>query len=122
MSLDPGAGVRVERQRPLGGQRAGGPGDERDLILAALVGLRLRSEFLDRVADVFGAELDVGQESLRESDVAGLVGLGVEEEEGWEEGGGPVELGAVFFSFYTLVYIYICACTKCNSRHPSAVD
>lgn len=121
MSLDPGAGVRVERQRPLGGQRAGGPGDERDLILAALVGLRLRSEFLDRVADVFGAELDVGQESLRESDVAGLVGLGVEEE-GWEEGGGPVELGAVFFSFYTLVYIYICACTKCNSRHPSAVD
>lgn len=128
MSLDPGAGVRVERQRPLGGQRAGGPGDERDLILAALMALvgvglrlRLRSEGLDRMADVFGAELDVGQESLRESDVAGLVGLGVQEEEGWEEGGGPVELGAVFFSFlYSGVYIYICI--KCNSRHPSAVD
>lgn len=102
MSLDPGAGVGVEGQRPLGGQRAGGPGDERDL--ARLARLGLRSEGLDRVADVFGAELDVGQESLRESDVAGLVGLGVEE--GWEEGGGPVELGAVFFFSALHAYTY----------------
>lgn len=118
MSLDPGARVGVKGQRPLRGQRAGGPGDERDLAVLLLglglgldlglgLGLGLRGDGLDRVADVFCAELDVGQESLRESDVAGLVGLGVEE--GWEERGVPVELGAVFVysALYSGIYKHI---------------